>query len=194
MNGLIYAILMGAINTWRGRGYVASGRVIAMVLWTLLSIWAAGAVGGYSWPHNLYLGLLIGAGIIYWLEHPWGQGFAAYTGVWEPRPNTVHWIENICLKVFPYPGQGKPDPKAYVRGTLFMALRGLYIAPLFVALAIVLQCPLIALAGLVGLMQGVAYGAMRWVKPCQHGHWNCQAATAEFLTLGSFSLAIAAVI
>jgi len=190
MMWIIYIALMGAINTWRGRGYVPNSRYYAMALWGLLTGAVVHYLGIFDWQSSALVTLIVVAGSYVWLEQPWGQGFAAYTGVWEPRPNTVHWIENICLKLYPYPGAGLPDPKAYARGTLFMALRGLYIIPLFLGLAVFLGSPFVALLGLVGLMQGPSYGIMRWVTPCSHGHWDCQAAPAEFLTMASFATAI----
>lgn len=91
--------------------------------------------GIVSWLYSdaLHLGIVVAAGTYLWALPSWGEHFTAITG------ETLN---------------------ARLRGTLGMSLRGLYLYPLFAALAL-LTTPWALLFGLGCLLQGPCYFVTR---------------------------------
>lgn len=99
----------------------------------------------------------VAAGMFLWSLPGWGKYFSAFHGRDDLAEKEVGWIDRLGYAVYP-PSVSMARNRR--RGTLCMALRGLYLYPMFVALAVVVD-PLAALIGLGSLLQGFAYGIMR---------------------------------
>lgn len=142
------------LNGFRGRGLVPGGRILAClgvgVAFGLLA-WGDDT----SFGRSALLGGVTALGVYFWAVWPWGTGFMAVTGrdarTGTTSPRLTRLTEALC---------GTPPAPTPVQarhfGLVFMALRGLYLYPLFAALAC-LVTPWALPAGLGGALQGACY-------------------------------------
>lgn len=169
----LLGITWGFINYIRGRGMIPyASHIVAAFLWADTAIIFAMLACMFSGHYGLILawlmlGIFIGVllweiGTWLWFKGGWGLYFAAYHGQWNEGEVEVPWIDWIGFKLVPWVG-AYDIPSNRRRGTICMALRGTYILALFAILAFLLHDASIAWWGLLGLLQGPAYGVMRWL-------------------------------
>lgn len=164
----LLAIVYGLANHARGRGTLIGGRV-ACAAYGGISFALAALLVGFDPERAAIAAVSNTLGFYNWLVWGWGLYFAAFTGQWKEGEKEIGWIDHFCLWVFPFVTADRHWTN-YARGTLGMALRGLYLIPLFL---------LIDPAGehiissywwlaLFGPLQGAIYAANRiagaWIK------------------------------
>jgi len=188
MNYIILGILIlfSAINNLlRGRG------INFFTSKLMTSLYAGIAWGSYYFytkidPEGYYFYQtqeLVGAGVValiiflgvwLWAVMGWGKYFMSFTGTDVIDEKEVAWIDWLTTKIYKWPETASERMRW---GTIAMGLRGTHIVPLFLCLGWYLDNWLIAPIGLLLLVQGLIYGAMRWVP------WvNYRVAIAEFIT------------
>lgn len=144
-------ILLGVLHCLRGRD--------------LLPRWAyfllAGLLAGLS-SGSAVQGLIVAAGLALWLSTGWGNGLIAVTGRDTRDPTECPWLYKLCNRII-----GEPKTEEAVRrwGGCFMSLRGTYLYPMFVGLAILNASCLPLLVGLDCLLQGPVYYAAGKLVP-----------------------------
>lgn len=157
----LLAIILGLANHARGRGTLIGGR------------WACAAIGGicialvaillgFPLERAVVVGVANTLGFYNWLVWGWGLYFAAFTGTWAQGETEVPWIDKFCLWFFPFVTADRHWTN-YARGTLGMALRGVYLLPMF-ALVDPAGESIISpywWLGLFGPLQGAIYAANR---------------------------------
>lgn len=188
---VLLAVTWAAINYVRGRGYLPAEHILAPLAWAATGSLFIGLHGASMDEWGLsYVAIFFGT--LLWLVPPWGLFFSAYHGRWERwNPNATNWMIKwiVDLGYWLVPFVGTTDlPSNRERGTLCMALRGLYILPLFIMLGVLLD-PRIAVCGFIGLLQGPAYGVMRYLPNIEQGTQY-----AEPLTMFIYGLTFGAVV
>jgi len=123
--------------------------------------------GGLGWAatSDPIVGVIVALGFLAWAVKGWGSYFMAFHG--DPKSHhsneghEIEWIDNLVDK---WLGVPKTTEETLKWGTVAMSLRGLFILPMFIALAWYLANPLILLLGVVvGLLQGPVYRSGRRV-------------------------------
>jgi hypothetical protein len=114
--------------------------------------------------HNLWVvffsSFVISLGYSLWAGPGWGDYFSAYDGLYKKGPE-IKWIDWVGYKLFPLVN----EENNRARGTIQMSLRGLYMAPCFVGLALLQGWGWESLLLVfTTLMQGPAYGVMKFVS------------------------------
>ena len=158
-----------AINFIRGRKLWIKKyqHVWPPIAWALTGGAAALALG-YSFENIFRLMITLAAGTAFWLVWGWGLYFSAFHGIWKQDEKEIGWIDWLGKKLVPW--QAMTDYRRNRRrGTICMALRGLYIAPMFAVLAWQMGHPAWGWLGLIGLAQGAAYGVMRHLSDVSQG-------------------------
>jgi hypothetical protein len=164
--GIIYIILMGIAG--RLKGSDIGGKMAAFPL-----IMAATLGYVYLIDYDLReagnIAMITLAGCALWLAPGIKRGFMMWHGLpithsqaYNEKIGGMSYVPHtIALKLFRIQRRTKFNPanegdyKAY--GFWWMTFRGLYLLPLFIALAAYTHQPLVALYGLGGLSQGIAY-------------------------------------
>lgn len=161
---LIVAALFAVINYVRGRGYLPfAEHIVAPFLWAFVATNAAHFLG-YTPAYEAAIFTVVFGGLIVWMIGVWkgwggwGLYFASWTWIWNANDHEVPPIDWIGLKLVPFKTMA-PHWTNGLRGTICMALRGLYITPLFFML------DLLPWGIIIGLSQGLVYGSMRWLAP-----------------------------
>ena len=104
----------------------------------------------YGWMN----GLNTAAGMAFWAQIcGWGLYFSAFHGRWSLNESECKIIDRLV--------SGIEDTR--IRGTVAMSIRGLAIFPLFIGFAFTMGDLWLSFYGLIGLLQGPVYGAMRWI-------------------------------
>lgn len=147
----LFILTSAALNGARGRGVVPGGRILFAILMGVCA-------GSYSW--NIPAGIVVASGMFLWALPGWGKYFSAFTGRDNPKEQEISWIDWIGYRIFLSDGYEKTN---LMRGTLCMSLRGLYLYPMFIALAPFTSW-LSLIVGLGCLLQGPAYGLMRYLE------------------------------
>ncbi len=155
INSIVLILSIAAMNFVRGRG------IIPKPFTSLLSGLATG-LAAYLAGQTLQISAMIAAcvflGIYLWCLFGWGKYFSAFHGRDDVNEKEIGFIDWIGYKVYP-PESGRN----MARGVLCMAIRGCFIAPMFIGLAFILQSPYPLLGIIIGPLQGLYYGAMRFV-------------------------------
>lgn len=174
-NYIFYIITSAIINGTRGMNIVS--RTTFLVFHGLLS---------YVIFNDIYLSMIIVAGVWGWLSKGWGVYFGAFDPTYEVfrdrYDRSVEFIHKICDKFIVV--NLEPFDKKACRdwSTLGMALRGfIFSMPLFGMLAFYLHNPYISLLSIPMLLQGVFY---RYINKFYIFR------KAEFLTAGLLSTLI----
>jgi hypothetical protein len=175
---IFLSIALGLI--WAGIGYVRdrgmiprAGHVVAAIAWALTG-YGYSALVGYDLTHTILITCSIFLGMLVWqigllpkplsqmvgLTGGWGLYFSAYHGIWQEHEVECRAIDWVGKKVYPFTTSFDLG-RNRARGTLCMALRGLYIAGLFFLLAYAIDDIDVAWVSLVGILQGFAFGIMR---------------------------------
>jgi len=121
-----------------------------------LAAWAA----GLPWTTAVFLGATTALGLIFWDVWTWGNGFLAISGEDTRDYTRMSWLCAMCdalTGVTPLTKLTRDQCLAW--GTLYMTARGLFLVPLFIALAFLLHRPEIAVLGVLGASQGITYRA-----------------------------------
>jgi hypothetical protein len=157
----ILALIIGLANHARGRGTLLGGRV-ACAAYGGIGIGLCAFLIGFEPLRAIATSLSTSLGLYNWLCWGWGLYFAAFHGVWKLDEEDISWIDNICLWLVPFV-QEERHWTNYARGMLGMALRGLYLLPMFFLID-----PLHGLTslhvwwlGLFGPVQGLIYAVNR---------------------------------
>lgn len=150
-------LALAAINRLRGSGL--SNRCVVSLLagasCALADLWVRGDLS-----HAGAVFLIVALGFAFWTIFGWGNYFAAFHGRYSQIESEIPWIDRLGEKVFPFDGNRDTNLN---RGAFCMALRGLYFYPTFIALSFV-TTPWALAIGLLCILQGAAYGAMRWAE------------------------------
>jgi hypothetical protein len=167
MQAVIMVLALAALNRLRGwdwgKPYTSKGVTSA------LSGAVAGGIAfwlGYAPVVSGLIGLIVFLGLWIWSIPGWGRYFSSFGGHDTRREQEITWIDRIGVAVFS-DGDYWSNRK---RGTLEMALRGLFLCPLFVVLS-VMAWKWSFLLTLGSLLQGPVYffaGVMpeKWRVPC----------------------------
>ena len=103
-------------------------------------------------------GAIVALGFRSWSSMGWGKYFSAFNGRYQVKEKEFFLSDWVSDAIYEDTNNG------YLAGTIGMALRGLLIAPLFLALSLYFSTPLLLAIGTAcGLLQGFAYGIMRHV-------------------------------
>lgn len=157
----LLALLFGLANHSRGRGMLPGGRVACAVACGIATGCVASLVG-FPLRHAATVAVVITLGTYNWLLWGWGLYFAAFTWRWTEGEKEVGWIDTVCLKLVPFRTADVHWTNG-LRGVIGMALRGIYLIPMF--LLLIPFCPImwksIWWLGLLGSVQGVIYAANR---------------------------------
>ena len=155
MEAILLALSFACLNVFRGRAkdfhVPTGGRIIACTLMGIVAAFASA---------NVVIGLAVALGTFLWALNGWGKYFAAIHGRPSPANKVeVRWIDWTVDHLLPRkprnPGWHVHYYKA--RGTLGMALRGLHLYPLFIALAWLQSDTLPLFVGLFAVLQGPCY-------------------------------------
>lgn len=183
---LLMQIMSGSVSNFvRGRGILPQGdtfsRILMAIYWTVPSAIQA-LICGYSNVDTVAVSAIIFVGTLAWAIPGWGLYFSSFDGVWGKGESEQKWIDWICLRLVPYVSEADTAGNLK-RGFIGMTLRGLYIAPLFVALALYLNNWHLVLFGIGGVAQGAIYSSMRFLKDKSQGPFYAEPATGAFFNL-----------
>jgi hypothetical protein len=175
-SALLLALTLGALNFIRGRGMISHSRVTFCVLAAIASVLHTASVSSVTPLFAAALMPLFALGFYVWAVFGWGNGFMAFTGE-DSRDYRENWIicrlADWCVKV--NSRTQLTTEQCHAWGLAYMSIRGLYALPLFAVLA-QLFSPIALVCGLLCVMQGSVYFAMRWLP------WkDWRVACAEFV-------------
>ena len=169
---LTYIASLATINRLRGSDLPLTSKGLTSLLCGL-STGLLAYILGYEIKSVAIISLISFVGIWLWAMFRWGNGFASFTGRYTPRKYGI--VEKIVAK---FAG----NKSGFVKGWLYMTIRGLYLLPLFIALSIFLQNYFVAIIGFAGGLQGCIYSLAR-IVPEKYG-----VAFSEILTGGLIGL------
>lgn len=155
----LLALLLGLANHDRGRGVLMGGRWMCAIIGGL-GIGFGALLLGFEPLRALATAFSTTLGFYNWLVWGWGLYFAAFTWQWHSDETEVSWIDHVVLFLVPW----KTDSVHWtngLRGALGMALRGLYLIPMFLLIDPIHLFTLnhVWWLGLLGPIQGVLYAA-----------------------------------
>ncbi len=155
---LAVALAFAVINALRGKGWLGiNGHIAAPILWAITAGLGDAALRD-KLAEALVVGGVTGVGMFFWCVWGWGLYFASFSWRWNSGETEIRWIDWVSLHLIPM-RTDEMDVTNGIRGTIAMALRGLYITPFFFMLGHV------GLGIAVGLLQGIVYASARWVSP-----------------------------
>jgi hypothetical protein len=173
LQALVMILVFGVLNRLRGwewgKPYTSKGMTSAV----------SGAVAGgcafwlgYGPVVSGLIAMVVFLGVWIWSIRGWGRFFSSFGGHDTRHEQESAWIDRMGIAVFPE-GDYWSNRK---RGTLEMALRGLYLVPLFLVLS-VCAWKWSVLLGLGGLLQGPVYFATgivpeTWRVPLAEAAWG----------------------
>jgi len=144
----MYILLMGVLNVLRGSEVPFTNKLITSVLCGILTYMLAG---------SYVIGLVTWLGIWLWSVLGWGKYYSAFTGEYNYKEKEFILADKVTDYLYL-----KRIWSDYSVGMIGMAIRGLLILPLFVALSLIVGNSLVVLYGvLCGFLQGLCYAAPR---------------------------------
>ena len=151
IQALVMILAFGALNRLRGSDVPFTSKGVTSAA---SGITAGGCAFwlGYAPVVAGLIGIVVFLGILIWAIPGWGKYFCVLHGRDTRKEREIGWIDKATDKIANH----------YLRGMLAMSLRGLYLAPLFVALSL-LAPPFSFLITPLCLLQGPAYAASRVV-------------------------------
>lgn len=161
MTHIVFLIICAILNRARGSklfGYTQSTTVsrIASSLGIGLVSLMVGA--------NIWQVMIIAIGLFIWSLRGWGKYFDAFDGVDNPEETEIKWIDDIGYSLV----IGVGEESVRKRGLICMCLRGVYMYPMFIALA--WFNPWALLIGTGCLMQGIPYYLAKYL-PSEPVKW-----------------------
>lgn len=140
-------------NYLRGRGIVAKPYTsIFMGLSVGASVWTL----GFPLLHTAIVTLIVAAGVFFWSLKGWGKYFSAIHGRDYESEKEIGWIDWIGYELIPALPEGESRHRNRIRGTIQMALRGLFLYPAFIGLGLY-HSPAAFGWGLLSALQGPIY-------------------------------------
>lgn len=157
MTNAIFIFLISFLNVARGRklfGLTKSTMFGRVVFSFIAALWAFFLL--YATSTQM---LIIWVGLLIWSIPGWGKYYSAFTGKDDSDEIEIWWIDDLGYLLAP----GDDEKSIRKRGALCMGLRGLYMYPMFVALA--WYNPWAFVYGAGCLLQGIPYWLNRFVYP-----------------------------
>jgi hypothetical protein len=156
---LLLIPIIALLNHLRGQnGALPDSRVTYTALMGVAYGLAAWLVG-IPPDRCVVLGCVTALGLIFWDVWTWGDEFLAVAPHNDTRDYTrMPWLCHFCDWCLGTSEAVKLTPaQAASWGTIYGSIRGLFLVPLFIALAYLLDQPEIAVLGTLGASQGIAY-------------------------------------
>lgn len=119
------------------------GLIFSVLCWIILPV---------TFIKSLYILAITAIGFMLWAVPGWGKYFCAFHGKDTREEHEEEWIDYLT----------DPIDNHYLRGTVAMSLRGLYLWPLFIGLSFVLS-PYCALLGVGMILQGPLYHISKYM-------------------------------
>jgi hypothetical protein len=162
IQALVMILAFAALNRLRGSDVPFTSKGITSAVSGL----TAGACAfwlGYGPVVAGLIGVVVFLGIFIWSIPGWGRFFSSFHGRDTRKEEEIRFIDRIGIAVFPH-GDYWSNRK---RGTLEMALRGLFLCPLFLVLGVVtwaglLQGPVYFSSGILPEPWRVAFSEALW--------------------------------
>jgi hypothetical protein len=162
LTGAILVVAYALLNRARGNGLfemtasTLASRAVALSLMAGTSAYACSCTDSES----VAIYAIVISGMIFWCVWGWGKYCSAYHGRDNSKEQEIWWIDRLGYLFWP-PSISTATNR--VRGTFCMALRGMYLYPMFIAFSAMQGSTWPLLVGMGCLLQGPVYGLMRYV-------------------------------